>query len=300
LIQVEKLTKNFHEFQVLDNINLQVKQGTIFGLVGPNGAGKTTLIKIIMGILMPDQGRVLIDGVDVLQNPGIKSRVGYIADYQNYYPGFNVKDMIRLYRETFADWNNERYLELYQYFKLPMNKKVKNLSKGMRTQLAILLNLSIIPSVLVLDEPTSGLDPVLRRQMLNILMDEVARNGTTIFISTHNLNDLERICDQVSIVHNGRILLDKSLEEMKTRIKKIQVAVYDQLPAEFLNQKFILKHERQGRVYSLVVRENSEKMTAELQKYRPLLLETVDMSLEDIFIYLMEEMGYGFEQIFTQ
>lgn len=124
MIQVEKLTKNFREFQVLDNINLQVKQGTIFGLVGPNGAGKTTLIKIIMGILMPDHGRVLIDSVDILQNPDIKSRVGYVADYQNYYPGFNVKDMIRLYRETFADWNNERYLELYQFFNLPMNKKV--------------------------------------------------------------------------------------------------------------------------------------------------------------------------------
>lgn len=213
MIKVENLIKTFRANPVLDNINLQVPRGSIFGLMGPNGAGKTTLIKLIMGILLPDQGRVYIDGKDVHQNPGIKSRVGYVADYQNYYPNFRVKDMIRLYRETYTNWSAERFAELDQVFKLPEGQKIKHLSKGMRAQLAVLLNLSIRPAVLVLDEPTSGLDPVLRRQLLNILLDEVARDETTIFMSTHNLNELERVCDQIGIIYNGQMLFDESLEQ---------------------------------------------------------------------------------------
>jgi len=290
---VEQLTKTYHTNPVLDNINLQVPRGSIFGLVGPNGAGKTTLIKLIMGILLPDQGRVYIDGVDVHQNPGIKSRVGYVSDYQNYYPNFRVQDMIRLYRETYTNWDAQRFAELTQVFKLPEGKKIKHLSKGMRAQLAILLNLSVSPAVLVLDEPTSGLDPVLRRQLLNIFLEEVARNETTIFLSTHNLNELERICDRIGIIHNGRVLFDESLEQMKQQIRKIQVAFAGEPPEGVLEQSTILKVERQGRVYTIVVRENVNQLMAELEKYRPLLLESVDMSLEDIFIYRMGGMGYG-------
>lgn len=300
MISIEQLTKNYGRYQALDSISLQVEQGSIFGLVGPNGAGKTTLIKIMVGILLPTRGQVLIDGHNVHQNPGSKSRLGYVADDQNYYPNFKVKDMIRFYRETYENWNLERFAELSQIFKLPEDNKVKNLSKGMRTQLAVLLNLSIRPKVLVLDEPTSGLDPVLRRQLLSILMDEVAQNQTTVFVSTHNLNELERICDRIGIIHNGRLMFNENLEDLKQKVRKIQVAFAEGLPEEFLKREDILKVEGQGRVYNLVVRDNVAGVMTELQKYRPLLLETIDMSLEDIFIYRMGGIGYGFEQIFAQ
>lgn len=297
MIQIENLNKNYGESQALQDINLRVEQGSIFGLVGPNGAGKTTLIKTIMGVLLPSDGRVLIDGRDVHQDPTVKSRVGYVADYQNYYPGFRVKDMIRLYRQTYPHWSEERFAELSRIFSLPEGQKMAKLSKGMRTQLAVLLNLSLMPAVLVLDEPTSGLDPVLRRLVLNILVDEVAGNGTTIFVTTHQLNELERTCDHVGILHEGRVLFDESLEQMKKNIRKIQVAFDGEFPEEFLKRPEILKVERQGRVYSIVVKEKVDEVKAELLNYKPLLLEDIDLSLEDIFIYRMGGLGYEFHGI---
>ncbi|MFZ5899563.1 MAG: ABC transporter ATP-binding protein [Bacillota bacterium] len=297
MIQIENLHKSYGEFQALQNINLHIERGSIFGLIGPNGAGKTTLIKTIMGILLPSGGRVLIDGRDVHRDPAVKSRVGYVADYQHYYPGFRVKDMIRFYRQTYPHWSEERFTELSRVFHLPEGQKVAKLSKGMRTQLAVLLNLSLMPAVLVLDEPTSGLDPVLRRQVLNILVDEVAGNGTTIFITTHQLNELERTCDHIGILHEGRVLFDESLEQMKKNIRKIQAAFDVDLPEEFLKRPEILKVERQGRVYSLVVKENIDGIKAELLNFQPLLLEDIDLSLEDIFIYRMGGLGYEFHSV---
>lgn len=302
MIHVDKLTKYFGELRALDNINLQVTKGSIYGLIGPNGSGKTTLIKTIMGILIPDQGQVLLNGQDIHSHPQAKCRVGYVADYQNYYAAFSVKDMIRLYQGSYAHWNQARFEQLHRIFNLPLKKRVNKLSKGMRTQLALLLNLSIEPQILVLDEPSSGLDPVLRRQLFNILMEEVAQNQTTVFISSHNLGELEGICDQIGVIHNGGILFDEKLDDLKTRVRKIQVA-FDQdqeLDPELFNQPEVLKIEQQGRVYNIVVRENMVGFMAGLKKHQPILLETIDMSLEDIFIYQMGGVGYGFEQIFTQ
>lgn len=300
MIKVENLMKNFGPQRALDNINLTVNQGSIYGLMGPNGAGKTTLIKTMLGILHPDAGCVMIDNTNVHQVPAIKNKVGYVADYQSYYAHFSVDDMINLYRCTYGHWNEKRFNELKSTFRLPLDKKVRTLSKGMRTQLAVLLNLSISPQVLMLDEPTSGLDPVIRRQLMNIILDEVALNGTTVFISTHNLNELERICDQIGIIHRGRLLLSESIEQLKQQVRKIQVAFKEQLPAEVARRPEILKVEQQGRVYSLVVKNNLESVIAELQQHQPLLLETIDMSLEDIFIYQMGGLGYEFAQLNTQ
>lgn len=299
MIHLENIAKSFKEFEALKDINLHVRQGSIFGLVGPNGAGKTTLIKIVLGVLIPDQGRVFIDGVEAHKNPAIKTRIGYIADYQHYYPNFRVKEMIRFYKETYQHWNADRFAELYRIFNLPENQKLKKLSKGMRTQLAVLLNLSINPSVLVLDEPTSGLDPVLRRQLLNILMDEAAQNQTTIFIATHNLNELERICDHIGFMHRGVIVFDERLEDIKEKVRKIQAAFPEDLPVELLKRDDFLRVEKQGRVYTFVLKENVDQVMDELQQYRPLLMESIYMSLEDIFVYRMGELGYEFDQPVT-
>lgn len=299
-IVVHELTKTFRENTALENINLEVPPGTIFGLVGPNGAGKTTLIKIIMGLLLPTRGWVSIDGRSVHQDPEVKSRIGYLAEYQRYYPNFRVKDMFRLYRESYETWSPERFQELHQVFNLPENAKVKNLSKGMRTQLAIILNLAVRPALLVLDEPTSGLDPVLRRQFLAILMDEVAENGTTVFISTHNLHELERICDHLAIIHQGRLLFNESLEDLKHKVRKIQAAFENPLPAGVLQKTGILNVEQQGRVYSITVQDGIDELTAELRTFQPLFLDFVDISLEEIFIHRMGGEGYELKKILAQ
>lgn len=299
MIMVNHVSKAFREHQVLNDVHLEIPKACIFGLVGPNAAGKTTLIKIMMGLFLADRGQVLIDGKDVVLNPGVKNRVGYVADHPSYYPGFQIRDMVKLYRETYSGWNEDRFDELHRVFRLPLEKKIRHLSKGMGTQLAVLLNLSIMPEVLVLDEPTSGLDPVLRRELLSILLDEVATRETTLFISSHNLGELERICDRVAIIHNGQIRFDENLGEVKKKVRKIQIAMDGDLPAEFLAQDVILKVTQQGRVYTIVVRNNLDGILTDLQKYQPYLLETVDMSLEDIFIYRMGGMDYGFEQIFA-
>ena len=296
-IDVEGLTKTFREKTALKDINLTVPQGAVFGLVGPNGAGKTTLIKIIMGLLQPTQGSVLIGGQPVHQDHRIKARVGYLADYQRYYPGFKVKDMYRLYRETYQKWSPERFEELRQVFNLPENAQVKHLSKGMHTQLSIILNLALKPELLVLDEPTAGLDPVIRRQFLSILMDEVAENGTTVFISTHHLHELERICDHLAIIHEGRLIKSESLEDLKKNVRKIQAAFARPLPAGVLQKPGVLNVEQTGRVYSITVEEGLDELAAELRQFQPLFLDFVDISLEEIFIHRMGGEGYGFKQI---
>lgn len=300
MIVVNELTKTFREGTALESISLEVPPGRIFGLVGPNGAGKTTLIKIIMGLLLPTRGWVSVNGRSVHQDPAVKSRIGYLAEYQSYYPNFKVKDMFRLYRESYETWSPERFQELHRVFSLPENAKVKNLSKGMRTQLAIILNLAVRPALLVLDEPTSGLDPVLRRQFLTILMDEVAENGTTVFISTHNLHELERICDHIAIIHQGRLLANESLEELKHKVRKIQAAFETPLPADVLRKTGILNVERQGRVYNIVVQDGIEEITAELRRHQPLFLDFVDISLEEIFIHRMGGEGYELKKIVAQ
>jgi len=299
-IVVHGLTKAFRENTALENINLEVPPGTVFGLVGPNGAGKTTLIKIIMGLLLPTRGFVSIGGRSAHQDPGVKSKIGYLADYQRYYPGFKVNDMFRLYRESYETWSPERFQELCRVFDLPENAKVKNLSKGMRTQLAIILNLAFRPALLVLDEPTAGLDPVLRRQFLTILMDEVAENGTTVFISTHNLHELERICDRLAVIHQGRLLFNESLEDLKHKVRKIQAAFENPLPPDILQKTGVLNVEQQGRVYSITVQDGIDELTAELRTFKPLFLDFVDISLEEIFIHRMGGEGYELKKILAQ
>lgn len=296
-IVVSDLTKTFQEKTALKDINLTVPQGAVFGLAGPNGAGKTTLIKIIMGLLLPTRGSVSIGGQPVRQDHRLKARIGYLADYQRFYPGFKVKDMFRLYRESYQGWSRERFEELRRLFNLPENIQVKHLSKGMHTQLAIILNLALRPELLVLDEPTSGLDPVLRRQFLTILMDEVAENGTTVFISTHQLHELERICDHLAIIHEGRLISSESLEELKQKVRKLQAAFATPLPAEVLQRPGILNVEQAGRVYGITVQDGLSELMAELRQFQPLFLDFVDISLEEIFIHRMGGEGYALKQI---
>ncbi|WZL73437.1 ABC transporter ATP-binding protein [Clostridiaceae bacterium 35-E11] len=297
MIHIKNVSKTIGNMKILDEVNLFVQKGSIYGLLGPNGAGKTTLIRHMVGIYEPDAGEIYIGGEKMKNESPMKDRLGYVPDFQNYYAQFKVKDLVDFYRNTYSHWNEERYQKLKNLFLLDEQKKIRQLSKGMKTQLGIHLNLSIMPQAIIMDEPTSGLDPVIRREVLNLIVQEVSLNNTTVFISTHNLGELEQICDHIGMMNKGKILLEADLEDLKEKVRKIQVVFQDKLPEELQNHTNILKIERVGKVYQLVVREGIEEVMNRIKKHQPILLETIDMSLEEIFIYKMGGEGYAFQDI---
>ncbi|PAB58077.1 ABC transporter ATP-binding protein [Anaeromicrobium sediminis] len=296
MLRVHNLTKYLGEEKILDEVNLTVKKGSIYGLVGPNGAGKSTLIKNIVGIYNPEEGNVYIEG-NTVSDPQVRDGLAYVPDYQNFYPNFKVKDMVDFYRNTYSNWDEEKFNKLREMFNLDMNKKIRKLSKGQKTQLSIHLNLSINPKLLIMDEPTSGLDPVIRKEVLNLIVNEAANNDCTVLVSTHNLGELEQICDTIGFINKGKVNLETDLEDLKENIKKVQVAFKNKLPEPIENDSNILKIEKLGRVYYIVVKENIDDFIKKLQVYDPILVETMDMSLEEIFIYKMAGEGYEFKKI---
>lgn len=283
--------------KILNNVNINVNKGSIYGLIGPNGAGKTTLLKTLVDIYEPEKGEVFILGESIKENVKVKANLGYVADSLNFYPDFKLNDVVDFYRNTYPNWDEGKYIKLKNIFKLDEKKKIKSLSKGMKTQLAFMLNISISPKVLILDEPTSGLDPVIKRKVLDILIEEVSENETTVLISSHHLGELERICDHIGIIHEGQILLEESIDDLKSNVRKIQVAFKGDIPEKIKSNPDILKIENRGKVYEIIVNDNVDIFIENLKKYNPILLDTIDMSLEEIFVYKMGGVGYGFEDI---
>lgn len=283
MLRIKDLNKKFGSYQVLSDINLEVSEGSITGLVGPNGAGKTTLLQAIMGITKPDEGSITFMGQDIQSAWEVKNRIGYVPDQSVFYPGFTVADMVRFYGYAYATWDEERYAELSKVLVLPLNQKIKSLSKGMKAQLAILLALSFRPKMLILDEPTAGLDPINRRLLYSLMLDEVAENGTNVLISSHGLAELERICDHIVFIDKGRILLDSDLDSLKQQIRKVQVVFQGEFPSELKGHPDLIGLEQFGRVYRLIFQ--SDDILRVIQQYQPVLLEDIDISLEEIFIY---------------
>lgn len=286
MLKVENLSKSFNDHLVLDNINLEVADGAIFALVGPNGAGKTTLIRSLLGIVLPDSGRVMLDDGDLLATPSLKERVAYIPEVHHFYPDFTGEKLAKLYRLTYKSWDEDRYEELKRAFKLPLDKRFKHLSKGMKTQIAFLLNLAIKPDLMILDEPTSGLDPFVRKRILTMIVDQVASSNTKVIISSHNLLELERICDGFAILDKGRVVLSEQVDTLKQTVHKLQVAFRGELPEQVANHPGLLSTTQTGKVYTLVVKDT--ELLEIIKNSGPLLFEQLDISIEEIF---MSELG---------
>jgi len=289
MMEAKEVSKVLGGREVLKKVSLAVPKGTIFGLVGENGAGKSTLIKCLTGIYRVDGGSVLIDGEEVFDNPEVKAKIGYVADQNHFSPGMKIKELVRFYRLSYPQFSEARCYALNQQFQLDLNQRVKNLSKGMKMKLALALNLSFYPEVLILDEPTSGLDPLAKRQVTNLLLQEVQERQVTVFISSHHLGDLERICDAVAIIHRGEIKYVNSLEDMKRNIKKLQVVFAGEPPENLAAWPEVLAWEKLGRVHYLVTREYSQALMEKLRQHRLMFFEEVDLSLEDMFIYATGE-----------
>ncbi len=293
MIQVKELTKTFGTLKALDQCEIHVPKGAVYGLVGPNGAGKSTLIRHLTGIYRPDSGEVLIGGEPVFDNPAAKARFAYIPDDIFYFHSANLKEMMKFYQGIYPTFDTDLYEKLLTVFALDPKKPLRSFSKGMVKQAAFLLALSVRPELLILDEPVDGLDPVMRRQVWSLMLQEVAERGLTVLVSSHNLRELEDVCDHVGIMHRGKMLLEQSLSQMQENLLKVQVAFSDARP-----ENLPIVHSSQlGRIETLILRGSPEELRQQLEACRPVLLELMPLSLEEIFIYELGGVSYDIKSI---
>ena len=279
MLELKNVSKSFGKFKALDNLTMTIPQGSVYGLVGPNGAGKTTAIRHITGVYRPDEGEITMEGLPIYENPQVKQAIGYIPDEIFYFSSATLKDMAKFYRGLYPRFDMPLFQRLSEVFQLPMGSPIRRFSKGMQKQAAFQLTLSIRPDVLVLDEPVDGLDPVMRRQVMSLILAEVAERNTTVLISSHNLRELEDVCDHVGIMNHGKMLLERSLADMQGSTVKLQMV--GDVP-EGLN---ILHQSSTGRLQTLVVRGNAREVEAQVEASEPMFYDILPLSLEEIFIY---------------
>ena len=297
MIKAKGVVKKFDGFKALDNFEINVKKGSIYGLVGPNGAGKTTIINHLMGVYKQDEGSVSINGEDVWENSQLKQKVLSISDDWYYFGSFTIKEMARFYESIYKNFSRERYNKLGEILKIEENRQIRRLSKGMKKQVAFRIVLSCMPEVLILDEPLDGLDPVMRKQIMNVIISDVAEREMTVLVSSHNLRELEDICDHVGIIHNGKMVIEKPLDDIKGNILKLQLAFEGEFPESLKSELDILHFAQTGSVYSVIIRGNSEETAKILAKYNPLVSDTVSLTLEEVFIYELGGLGYDTKNI---
>ena len=296
MIEVRDAVKKFDGFAALDGANLLVPQGSVYGLVGPNGAGNSTLIRHLTGIYRQDGGTVRVDGQPVWENAPLKARIAAIPDDWYYFMQSTVRDMMRFYKGFYPSFSTERYEKLKEVFNIDEKRAIRRLSKGMQKQVAFWLALSCMPDYLILDEPVDGLDPVMRRQVWSLVMGDVAQRGTTVLVSSHNLRELEDVCDHVGIMDHGKVLLERSLAQLQDNMVKLQVVFQDgvnEVPADLP----VLHASKVGRIHTLIMRMNAEEATERLSAYNPLLVDAVPLTLEEIFIYELGGADYAVKDI---
>ncbi len=295
MIKVCDVTKHFDDFKALSSLSMHVRKGTIYGLVGPNGAGKTTIINHINGVMKPESGSITINGSEVYENESTKQKVLNIADDWFYYAPFTVKQMAKFYKDVYPLFNAERYGKLKDVFGINENKQIRKMSKGQKKQVAFLLSLSAMPEVLILDEPLDGLDPVMRKQVLNLVIADVADREMTVLVSSHNLRELEDICDWVGIIHKGEIIIEKPLDDLKSSVCKFQASFNDDAEKALRSIDGILNVSKTGSVYNIIVKGDADKVYDILFGMSPVLLERINLTLEEVFIYELGGLGYDFK-----
>ena len=291
MLEMNGVTKTFGSFKALDNLTLTVPQGAVYGLVGPNGAGKSTAIRHLTGIYRPDSGTVQVDSQPVYENPAVKADIGYIPDEIFYFPSATMEDMRKFYKGIYPRFDDGLYNRLYDIFRLPKNGQIRRFSKGMQKQAAFHLALAMRPKVLILDEPVDGLDPVMRRQVMSLILSDVAEYGTTVLISSHNLRELEDVCDHVGIMDHGQMLLEKSLADMQGTTHKLQIVGGVPEGLEILHES------SSGRLKTLICRGQAWEISTKAAAAKPAYFDVLPLSLEEIFIYELGGADYAVKDI---
>ncbi len=296
MIEVKNVVKTFGGFRALDGATMTVPDGGVYGLVGPNGAGKSTIIRHITGIYREDGGDVLVEGEKIYENPAKKALIAAIPDDWYYFPSATVRDMMQFYRGFYPNFDMERYEKFKEVFNISEKSNIRRLSKGMQKQVAFWLTMCCRAKYLVLDEPVDGLDPVMRRQVWSLMMNDVAEYGTTVLVSSHNLRELEDVCDHVGIMNKGKVLLERSLSDLQENIVKLQVVWQGDapvMPAELP----VLHASNVGRVHTYIVRGNAQSVLERVGRENPLMAEALPLSLEEIFIYELGGEQYAVKDI---
>ncbi|MGM9640922.1 MAG: ABC transporter ATP-binding protein [Faecousia sp.] len=281
MLEIQNVVKTFGAFRALDGVSLTVPKGSVYGLVGPNGAGKSTLIRCVTGAYKPEAGTVTLEGAPVWENPAAKARMANIPDEIFYYPNSTLKDMAALYEGVYPTFDRDLFNRLGTLFNLP-GTSIRRFSKGMQKQAAFQLAISCRPELLILDEPVDGLDPIMRRQVWQLLLEEVARNELTVLVSSHNLRELEDVCDRVGILDHGKVLLERSLSELQENIMKVQLAPGTGGEPQDLE---VLHRSTSGRLVTLVVRGQAAQVEEAVKRVSPMYYDLLPLSLEEIFIY---------------
>ena len=298
MIEAKAVSKSFDGFLALNDLDMTVPKGSIYGLVGPNGAGKSTILRHLCGVYRPDSGSITLEGEPVYENPGIKARLVVIPDEVYYYGSASVMEMMKFYRGMYPHFDRARFDKLAQAFpEVDPKRPIRRMSKGMQKQAAFWLAMSCCPDYLLLDEPVDGLDPVMRRQVWSLLMGDVAERGTTVLVSSHNLRELEDVCDHVGILNRGRVVIERSLSQLQGSTVKLQVAFPDGAGPGLPQGMEVLHQSQLGRVYTYIVRGSVEEVRQRVEETRPLFVEALPLSLEEIFIYEMGGDDYAVRDI---
>ena len=291
MLEIQDLTKSFGQFKALDRLNMTVPKGAVYGLVGPNGAGKSTAIRHLTGFYRPESGSVTLEGVPIYENTAAKARIASVTDDLFFFSGATIEDMRKFYAGVYSTFDNDLFRRIGEAFSLPAKTPVRRFSKGMQKQAAFWLTIACRPDVMVLDEPVDGLDPVMRRQVWSLILSDVAQQGTTVLVSSHNLRELEDICDHVGIMDHGRMLLERSLADMQGSTVKIQLV--GQIP----DGLEILNRTDSGRMSTLIVRATMEQAEAMLAGAELTYYDILPLSLEEIFIYELGGADYAVKDI---
>lgn len=298
MIEIQNISKAFDTITALMDVSATIETGQVFGLIGTNGAGKSTLLRTICGIYRPDKGQVLVDGEPVYENPSAKSRLFYISDNQHFFTSGTAMDMVHFYKTFYPDFRTDRFEQLMKVLKLDPNRKVNTFSKGMRKQLSVMLGVCSGTKYLLCDETFDGLDPVIRQAVKRLFIQEMEENSLTPIIASHNLRELEDICDHVGLLHKGGILFTKDLCDMKLGIFKLQCVLKETQDLEQIRQQFpVLQSEKRGSLLTLTLRGNQAQITALMEQLSPVFWELLPLTLEEIFISETEVQGYDFKEL---
>ena len=298
MIEAKAVSKSFDGFLALNDLDMTVPKGSIYGLVGPNGAGKSTILRHLCGVYRPDSGVITIEGQPVYEHPAIKERMVVIPDEVYYYGSASVREMMKFYRGMYPTFSMERFEQLTEAFpEVDAKRPIRRMSKGMQKQAAFWLAMSCCPDYLLLDEPVDGLDPVMRRQVWSLLMGDVAERGTTVLVSSHNLRELEDVCDHVGILSHGQVVIERSLSQLQGTTVKLQVAFPDGVQPGLPQGMEVLHQSQLGRVYTYIVRGRADEVQQQVEAIHPLFVEALPLSLEEIFIYEMGGNDYAVRDI---
>ncbi|HBT47901.1 MAG TPA: ABC transporter [Peptococcaceae bacterium] len=297
MIEVRNLTKRFGRHEALADVSLEVARGSVYGLLGPNGAGKTTLIKHLVGVYRQDAGTVTVAGAPVYENPEVKALMVYIPDELYFFSPYSIEEAARFYAGFYPTWSWKRYETLKRVFAIDPSRRITRLSRGMQKQVAFWLGISAMPRIMILDEPVDGLDPVMRKKVWSLVLQDVAERETTVVVSSHNLRELEDVCDHVGILHNGSLLLERNLDELRSDIHKFQLAFTSEPPAEIFASGTILHREQNGSVLHIVVKGDREQLLAEARQSGPVILDVLPLTLEEVFIYEVGVRGYDIQRV---